>query len=226
MGAGPDSSVSRRDLRQLRSKRVGSSSPTSTPRRTSRHRLASGKRLRPSRRSAQRRRRPADGDPPRPRCGLAQREHGRHLQRLPRRASPPTQGRPLRPPHRAPGDANSLANLHRSLLHHRPQRQRHGDCRQTVMPPGSHATWHDQDQRPTPQAAVATTPHQGLGRCRVSVRRPKDLAVTPPMPVQAQAAPGRPAGTLTPRTPPRAGGLDGRGLRQPPLDVEPGVNDE
>jgi hypothetical protein len=136
------------------------------------------------------------------------------------------QCRPLCPPHRAPGDANSLAHLPWSLLHHRPQRQRHGDRRERVMPSGRHATWHDQDQRLTPQAAIATTPNQGLDRCRVSVRRPKDLAVTPPVPVQPQATPGRSTWLPTSRTQPRTSSLDRRGLYQPPLDVEPAVNDE
>lgn len=226
MGAGPDSSVSCRDVRQLRSNWVGSFSPTSTPRWTSRHRLASGECLRPSWRSPQRRRRPAHGDLCGP-CGdLTQRGHGRHTQRLSSRASPPPQGRPLRPPHRAPGDADPLANLQRSLPHHRPQRQRHGDRRQTVMPSGRHATRHHQDKRPTSLAAIATTPNQGLGRCRVSGWRPEDLAVPESVPMQAQAAPGRPARASTSRTRPRTSGLDGRGLCQPPLDVEPAVNDE
>jgi hypothetical protein len=94
------------------------------------------------------------------------------------------------------------------------------------VPPGSHPTWHDQDHRPTPQAAIATTAHQGLRRRRTGIWRPENLAVTESVPMQTQTAPGRSARTLTSGTHSRAGGLDRWGLCEPPLDVEPAVNDE
>jgi hypothetical protein len=218
--------MSRRDVRQLRSNWVGSSPPTSTPRWTSRHRLASREGLRPYRRSPQRRWCPADGDLRRPRRGLAQREHGRHTQRLPSRASPPAQRRPLRAPRRASGHADPLANLPRSLVHDRPQRQRHRDRREAVVPPGCYPTRHHQDDCLAAKAAIPTTSDERLRWCRVRIGRSEDLAVTKSVAMQPQSGPGRPAGSGAPWARARPSSLGSRRLCNPPLDVELVVNDE
>ena len=183
-------------MHPLRSKWVGPSSPTSTPRWTSRPCGGSGTCLRHSRRGPQRRGRAADGDLRDTRGDLAQREHRRRkVNQRTCRVRPSAKRRPLRAPRHARRHADPLANTRWGHRHNPPQCHRHGDRRETVVPPWCDATWHDEHDSTAgvDDAAIPSTLYPRSVRIRVGVGRAEDRAASKPMTVQAEASSGRPA---------------------------------
>ena len=189
-------SMSRGVTRQLRSKWVGPSSPTSTPRWTSRPCGGSCTCLRQERRSPQRRRRTANCDLRDPRGDVAQREHRRReIHECTCRVRPSAQRRPLRAPRRARRHADPLADASRRHRHDSPQRHRHRDRHETVVPPWCDSARHDQDDRATrpDDAAIPPTQDPRSVRIRIGVRRAEDRAPTKSVTMQTQTTSGRSA---------------------------------
>lgn len=203
-------SVSRGVTRPLRSKWVGPSSPTSTPRWTSRPCGGSCTCLRHERCGPQRRWRAADRDLREPRGDLAQREHRRRqADECALSVRPSAQGRPLSAPRHARRHADPLADANRGERQDPPQRHRHGDRRETVVPPWCDSARHDQDDRATraDDAAISSTRNPRSVWTCVGVRWAKDRAVPNPMTVQAKTGSGRPARGAASRALPRTRSL-------------------
>lgn len=213
-------------MRPLRSKWVGASSPTSTPRWTSRHCSAPGKCLRHSRRGPQRRWSAADRDLRDTRGDLAQRDRRRQVNERARCVSPAAERRPLRAPRHARRYADPLANTGRWQHQDRPQRHRHRNRREAVVPPRRDPTGHHQHDRWARHATIPTTPDPRPLWIRISPGRAKDRAVAEPVTMQAQATARRSARTSAPRALSWTCCLGRRRPRDPPLDVERAVNDE
>ena len=198
-------SVSRGATRPLRSKWVGSSSPTSAPRWTSRPCGGSCTCLRHERRGPQRRRRAADRDLRDARRGLAQRERRRReVHECASCVRPAPKRRPLRAPRDARRHADPLPNASRRHRHDPPQRHRHRDRHETVVPAWRDTTRHDQDDRATraDDTAISSTRHPRSVWIRVSVRWAEDCAVPNPVTVQAKTSSGRPTRGTTARAAP------------------------
>jgi hypothetical protein len=202
--------------------RVGRSWSTSTPRWPSRHRRASGERLRPQGSAALTRRRATDGDLRRPSRRLSQ---GR-ARDGPRRPRPPSQRRPSRRHHpsHAPG-AHPLPHLLRRHRHQAPQRQRQGDRCLAVVPTRRHPTGHHEEDRLASGAAVPPAADHRRRRFAVGRERATNLAVANPVAVQPEWSPDRTARALTSRASPRSGLCHRRQPCEPPLDVERGMDD-
>lgn len=196
-----------------------------TPRWPSRHRAASGKRLRRSRRAPQRRWRAADRDLCRSRRGVPERQ-ARCAQRIAGRSRPARKRRPSRRGLDAdPACAHAATNVRLGLVCDRPQRERHRDRRVTVVPARRDpARYHRQD-RAARRALVAPARDHDPGRRTVRLRRPTDLAVTKPVTVQPDSATRGSARGTADHTRPGSGVLGRRRQCEPPLDVERVMDD-
>jgi hypothetical protein len=197
-------------MRALRSKWVGPSSPTSTPRWTSRSCGGSCTCLRHERRGPLRRWRAADRDLRDARGDLAQRDRlRREAHECASCVRPAPKRRPLRAPRDTRRHADPLANARGPHRHDSPQRHRHRDRRETVVPAWRDTTRHDQNDRATrvDDAAISTTRNPRPVRICVSVRRAEDCAVPFPVTVKAKTSTGRPTRGATSRTPPWARSL-------------------
>ena len=196
-------SVSRGVTRPLRSKWVGRSSPTSTPRWTSRPSGGSGTCLRHEWRGPQRRWRAADRDLRDTCSDLAQREHRRReISECAGCVRPAPKRRPLRAPRRTRRHADPLADPSRRHRHDPPQRHRHGDRRETVVPPWRDPTRHDDDDRTAgaDDATIPPTQDPRSVRIRIGVRRAEDRAPTKSVTMQTQTTSGRSARSTASRT--------------------------
>ncbi len=188
--------MSRGVTRPLRSKWVGPSSPTSTPRWTSRTCGGSCTCLRHWWRGPERRRRATNRDLRDPRGDLAQCGHRRRqVHEFAGRLRPASKRRPLRTPRCTRRHADPLADASGRHRHDSPQRHRHRDRHETVVPPGCDSARHDQDDRTTraDDAAIPPTQDPRSVRIRVGVGRAEDRAPTKSVTMQTQTTSGRSA---------------------------------
>jgi hypothetical protein len=200
--------VSRGAQRRRRSKAVGSTSPTSTPRCASRHCTASGKRLHRERCGPQRRWRPANRDL-RGTCSRRDRRQAGVTRGATPGACPPFERRP--PGQRLGGDrpgADPPADRRNWLPNDRPQRERHRDRRVAVVSPGGDPARNDRQDRAAAHASVAPAADHDPAGNAVGFRRSADLAIADPVSVESQLAADGPTGSTAVSTCPGSGTLD------------------
>jgi len=212
--------VPRGDQRGRRSNVVGAALPTRPPRWPSRHCTAPGKGLRLSRRPPQRRWRPADRDLRRARSRGDQRQAG-VAERGPRGLSPALQRRPpARRLERGRPGADPATNIRDGLPHDGPQRQRHRDRGEAVVPSRCDPAWHHGKNRTAAHTAVPPARDHDAGRRPRCIHWPTELAIAKPVAVQPEPAARRPARCTAVGAGSRPCRLR-RGRRcEPPLDVE------
>lgn len=220
MGRRPTSCVPRGDQRGRRSNVVGPASPTRPPRWPSRHCTAPGKCLRRSWRPPQRRWRPADRDLCCARGRGDQRQAG-VSERGTRRLSPALQRRPsARRLERGRPSADPATNLRDGLPGDGPQRQRHRDRGEAVVPSGRDPAWYDGENRIAAHTAVATARDHDPRRWPRGIRWTAELAIAKPVTVQPEPAARGPARGTAVGACARPGALRGWRRHEPPLDVE------
>lgn len=143
----------------------------------------------------------------------------------PRRHCPSPQRPPTRRRRVLPG-AHSLPDRERRPAGQGPQRQRHADCRASVVPARLDAARDHGDDRPAARAAVAPAADHRFPRRVADRQRASHLPLAHSVAVQADPAADRPTRGVAAGAPPGPGLLDRWRSLQPVLDVERAVDDE
>lgn len=211
--------------RRRRSNAVGSSSPMSTPRCTSRHCTAPGKRLHRPRGGPQRRRRPTDRDLRHPGRRADQRQ-ARVAHAAASGIRPPLERRPSGPVlgRDRPG-ADLAAHTRDRRLNDRPQRERQRDRRVAVVPSLRHAPRHHREHCAAAHASVAPTDDDDPARGAPHLAGAAELSIAVAMAVQSERTARWPTGRPAVDARAGPGRLDGGRRGKPPLDVERVMND-
>lgn len=211
--------------RRRRSNAVGSASPTSPPRCTSRHCTAPGKCLHRARCGPQRWRRTPDRDL----CDAGRRRDQRQArvaQGATRGVRPTLERRP--PRHRLGRDrpgTDAATDGRDWLSGDRPQRERHRDRCVAVVPSRCHAARNHRENRAAAHASIAPATDHDPARHATSVERSAELTIATAVAVEPEPTADRPRGRPAVDACARPGKLHRGRCGDPPLDVERVMND-
>ena len=193
--------------RRRRSNAVGSASPSSTPRCTSRHCTAPGKRLHHAWCSPQRRWCSADRDL-RGACSRRDQRQTHVAQRATCGACPALERRP--PGHGLGGDRSGtdpLTNCSDGLPSDRPQRERHRDRRISVVPARRDSARHHGENRTALHTQIASALDHDPARWTTELGWPAQLPIPDTVPVESEPTTRGPTRSATVDARSRPGGL-------------------